>query len=542
MQRTVGLVVVLAGALATANPRTVLVAAGDCRDGALLSGVKDLRDALAHQLRDDLVEGDVVLDIVRPRAPRSLQDIERQVESAKALLYGGQDARGLEVIDRALADLERVAPTAGPWPLTEQALVLQALMFKNLDRQKEMLESFRRLVRVAPQFRLDPDAHPPSAIAALEGLKKELARSRKVALSVRTETGPMAAVFVDGAPLGATPLRLELLPGTYRVALVSGDAVSFPRRVELARETTLTVDLAFEAAVSLQPPLCLHGVDDGAAVKLAQLATADRVVVLRNTASRGNPPYLAGALYEVATGRQERAGAVQPELLPNLAAFLATGKEQRGVEKPGAAVLKVAGVESPRLDLPSRRQSPGTASDPGASPSPAPVDPAGRASTTSTPRNPDAAPAATIDAPSDAAEGTRALSPAMPPEPAITAAPSRGAPVGKIFSGVLLGAGVAAGVAGVLTWTSVSAERSRLAGLTDASGQFPTAGTAAHREALQLMAALDENRAAAFTLVGLGAGAVVGGALGLLLFPGGEVAVAAAPLRDGAALGLSGTW
>lgn len=536
MKRAVNLGVVLLAVTATASPRTVLVAAGDCRDGALLTGVKDLGDALGHSAGVELVGGDVVLDIVRPRAPRSLEDIERQVESAKALLYGGQDARGLEVIERALADLERVSPTAGPWRLTQSALVLQALMFKNLDRQKEMAEAFRRILRVAPGFRLDPDAHPPSAIATFEALRKELAKARKVPLVVRAESGPMAGVFVDGAPLGATPLRLELLPGVYRVSLVSGEGVSFPRRVELSRETTINVDFAFERAVALQPPLCLHGVDDGAALKLAQLATAERVIVLRNSATRGNPPYLAGALYEVATGRQERAGAVQPELLGNLATFLATGREQRGVERPGAAVLKVAGVESPRLSLPSTAgASTAGASTSGTSTSGTSTSGASTAGTST-------AGTSTAGA-STAARGTPGLDSAVDERPARAVSARTPSPaIGKLFSGVLLGAGVVAGVAGVAVYASGSPYRARLAGLTDASGQFPTVGTAAHREALQLLGTVDENRAAAFSLVGVGVGAVLGGTLGLLLFPGAEVAVAAAPTNAGAAVALSGRW
>ncbi len=467
---------------AGAAPRTVLVAAGDCRDAALLTGLRELHLAAAKVPGAELLEGEVVLDLVRPRAGRSLQDIERQVESAKALLYGGQDARGLEVIDRALADLERVSPTAGPWPTTRAALVLQVLMFKNLERPKEMNEALRRILRIEPSFRLDPDAHPPSALAALEAQRRELQRAKKSALSVRVESGPPAAVFVDGAPLGVTPLELALPAGGYRVALVAGDAVSFPRRVELPRDAALGVDLAFEGAVAVQPPLCLHGVNDGAALRLAQLATAEWVIVLRNLGTRGNPPDLAGALYAVATGRQERAGAVQPERLESLATFLVTGREQRGVEPAGTPTPTPAPVAE------------------------APLAPVGEVVPSVSP---------TFDA-------------------------QRGAPVGKIASGVLLGAGVLTGVAGALLYASAAPGRARLAGLTDANGQLPAAGTSAHREALQLMGTLDTTRAVSFSLVGVAAGAVVGGALGLWLFPAGDVAVTVAPTPGGAAVSFSG--
>src|SRR4051812_2707381 len=171
--------------VAWADRKTVIVAGGDCSDPSLISGAKDFRDTATRLLGGQLMEPEGVLDIVRPRPTRSVQDIERQVESAKALFYGGQSDRALELVERALTELERAPPDAKPWPVTQSALVLQALVQKSLEHPKEMNDAFRRIVRLDPTFKLDPDAHPPSAIAALEAVKKELARARKATLQVR---------------------------------------------------------------------------------------------------------------------------------------------------------------------------------------------------------------------------------------------------------------------------------------------------------------------------------------------------------------------
>jgi hypothetical protein len=496
---------------ALAGPRTVVVAAGDCRDASLLAATRDFVSAAAGPLGSDLLEAEVVLDIVRPRPARSLQDIERQVESAKALLYSGQDTRGLEVISRALVDLDTLPPSPATWPVKRAALVLQALMHKNLEHPKEMAESFRLIARVEPGFELDRDAHAPSALAAWDAARKDIARTRKARLDVRLTGGPPGAVYVDGVPMGSTPLKLELVPGTYRVAIASGKAFSFPRRVELPRDTSLVVDLLFEAALALQPPLCLQATDDSSALKLAQLATAERAVVMRNLGGGAAPAYVSGALYDVVGGRQERVGTVQPGHVAKLATFLLTGREQPGVQRaspPAAAsATETAARGEPRTDA---------AAD-------APVRARPPASTLTVDSSP------SVAAPPHAATAARGASRA------------RSVP-GQVLSGVLAGVGVVAIVSGAVAYDSAAPSRKRLAGLTGVDGTLPTAGTTAHREALDLMQMMATNRAIAFGLIGAGVGAVVTGGLGVWLFAGSSTTVDVAASAEGAAVSISGRF
>ncbi len=517
--RLVSVCVLMAGSV-WAGQKTMVLTAGDCSDAALISGAKDFRDATRKLVGGDVVEPEVVLDIVRPRPTRSVQDLERQIDSAKTLFYGGQNERALELIERALVELERAEPDARPWKVTENALVLEALVFKNLDRTKDMNEAFRRIVRINPTVKLDPEAHAPSTIAALDVVKREVARAKKVTLSVRVESGPVGSVAIDGQVVGVTPLKIDLLPGTYRVSLMNGPALSFPHRVELPRDSKLSVDLAFEGAVSRQLPLCMAGVDDGAALKLAQLVSAERLVVLRNQAKVGAPPYISGALYDVPSSRQERTGAVAPELIGNLATFVVTGREQAGVRRPDTAPEPIAAAELKTF------------------PSPAPVK--------------------------DSEPPKEALVPSAPPPapllksaPLPAPAPSPGfLSTGRVIGFVLIGLGVAASIGGgvsfgqPLVWTDtepgsnallIARPEERLAGIR-AQNPIPGSSSKAGREAIAIDQHLHDMRALGISLIGGGVAAMITGVLAIIFFPPGAPTVSVAPTNGGASMSLSGSF
>ncbi len=485
----VWVVMVSATVGAQSGRKTVIVAGGDCADPTLISGAKDFRDTASKLLGGQLMEPEGVLDIVRPRPTRSMQDMERQVDSAKALFYGGHGERALELVERSLVELERASPEAKPWPVTQAALVLTALVQKNLEHPKEMNDAFRRIVRLDPTFKLDPDAHPPSAIAALDAVKKELSRNRKATLQVRVDAGPAATVYVDGLAMGATPLKLELPPGTYRVSLGAPGMVSFPHRVELPRDTKLNVDLTFEGSLGVQAPLCLSGTDDGAAMKLASLVAAENVIILRNTGKRVDPPFINAALLDLSTGKQERGGAVTPDRLARLATFLITGKDQPGIERSGTPE-KVAVAEPLKLEPP---------------PPPPPLVDA---------RQP------TFDV-------------------------SSGVSTGRVTSFVLLGAGAAAILTGVLVYSSGEDDRIRFYGVADQTygGRLPDSNLPElYPEIVRRMNAIDANQVATGTLIGAGIGAALAGGVGLLLFPNSPTRVSVSPTPSGGAMSVSGRF
>lgn len=487
----VGLGLVVASAPALAGGKTLVVASGDCSDGQVLSALKDLEGEARRRLGAELLEPETALDIVRPRPSRSLQDVQRQVESARALLYAGQPERALGLAQQALQELERAVPQARPAPLIVEALTLSAQLQKSLGRRKEMAESFRRLVRLDPDLTLDPETWAPSTVAAFEAVKKELARGRRLPLSVRVTEGAQGTVLIDGRPMGTTPLAVDLLPGAYLVSLMVGEAVSFPHPVEVPRDFMLTVDLRFEGDVPLQPPLCLRGPDDAAALRLAGLVAAERLIVVRNAARRGEPASVAGTLYEVASGRLARSGAVRLPDLPRLVTFLVTGEALPGVLPGAEAAPRVEVAPQPSAG----EERPALGGAPGSVPAAPPGGSAGRG-------------------------GLRAVS----------------------YS--LIGFGALAAIAGSVVFASGDMDRLRLAGLELAvrGGRYPSPADMgpAYEEVLRRMPAVDANRALTGALLGGGVGAVLGGVLGLVLFPAAAVQVTPAVGPDGAAVSVGG--
>lgn len=490
---------------ARAEKKTVLVATGDCSDPVLVTSARDLRDAASKLLGPQLMEGEVVLDIVRPRPTRSVSELERQIDSARTLFYGGQPERAQELVDRALEELERASPEAKPWPATVNALVLKALIAKGAEKTKEMNDAFRRIARIDLSYKLDPDAYPPSAVSAFESVKKEVMKSKKLPVLLRPETGS-AQVFVDGLALGQSPVTAMLLPGTYRVSMVQGTQVSFPHRIEIPRDLKLNVDLAFEGSVGTQPPLCLTGAAEGSAVKLAQLVAAERVIVLRNVAKRGEPPFLSGTVFDLATGKQEREGSVQPELIGNLATFLITGKDATGVQKPAPPVVAVK------------------------EPPPPPK------------KDPEPVVAVKKDAPVADPDPALKAPDSTPPPPAVSASPG----TARTVSGVLIGAGGAAVLAGVIIFAvggcdAQRCDRDRFAAIAP-GGMLPPATSSAGVEALELQGKIDANRTGSFALIGVGVGSAVAGIVGLAIFPSAPAQVTIAPTREGGMVGVSGSF
>jgi hypothetical protein len=257
--------------------------------------------------------------------------------------------------------------------------------------------------------------------------------------------------------------------------------VSFPHRVEVPRDTKLSVDLAFEGALGLQAPLCLSNADDGAALKLGQLVTADRVIVLRNTAKQGAPPVITGVLFALATGQQERSASVPPESLARLATFLITGHEQEGVRPAGEAKT----AEAPKAE-------------------PVKLEPA----------------AAIID----------------PRQPTFDVSS------GRVTSFVLLGVGAAAALAGVIIYAAGEDDRARLIGITRADGKLPFPALPVGQEAIRLMPQVDTNAALSFALIGGGGGAILAGILGVVLFPSGNASVSVSPQASGGSVQLRGRF
>jgi hypothetical protein len=180
---------------------------------------------------------------------------------------------------------------------------------------------------------------------AFDVLRKEHTRARKSTLQVQSVAG--AEVFIDGKWAGTAPLKVDLVPGSYRVSAALAEQVSFPHVVAVPKEGHVQLDLGFEGALARHTPLCLSASSvpaEGAAQKLAAALGAERVVLFWQE-HRDGPAFYRASILE--TGVKVREGGVQAAVGVNkpfdaLANFIVTGQGDGIIGVPGSAATPPA--------------------------------------------------------------------------------------------------------------------------------------------------------------------------------------------------------
>ena len=466
--RTAVAVLIFSAFTARAGPRSIAIAAGDCRDPELLNGSTAFADAVSGLLKTDAVDGAALLERLRPRPNAGRDDVQRQLDGAQSQLYSGQLDPALEATRSAIRSLERLTPNDSVTKQLVTARILEGLICKAQNKKPEQLEAWKRVLRLAPDYKLDPDFHTPASVAQFDALKKDLAKLKKVPLNV-TSTPPGAAVFVDGVLAGKTPLKsASFVPGTYRVVVTQGEQQSFVYEVKLdSKPVDVVIDLAFEGTLRPQLPLCVSG-GDFEALKLATRAGADQALVLRVEARNNEPGWVQAVLYDVAKGARVREGGMKVAAArkgngyADLASFVLTGQP---------ATLALSGPSS---------SAPVAAA---VTPAPAPAE-------------------AVNDAP-----------PPEAPAQEVAAESSSSGGVPRIVPIAVAGAGVVLGLTGLIVYATGSGDRAALASALDANGQVRDPADA--ENAIFLDQKIQSNRT---TSLVLGIGGIAVAATGAVLF------------------------
>ena len=126
-----------------------------------------------------------------------------------------------------------------------------AKAYEALGDSSRALAAYREYLRRAPRA---PDA--ASVRDRIEGLAGKLASRGVQQLSVWSSPAG-ASTFVDGEPIGRTPLTLDVPPGIHAVTLRAPGYPSASTRVDLAADRPLDVSLdlaAPEVTSGKQPP------------------------------------------------------------------------------------------------------------------------------------------------------------------------------------------------------------------------------------------------------------------------------------------------
>ncbi len=325
---------------AQAAPRRMVVAAGECQDAELSNHAKAVHEALFNQQSPQVLGLAEFSERLFPPPSQNADDIQRQLDTAQNQFYEARHSRAEQLIDSALQEISRLPVGAPRWQLYTQAQLLHALNYRATGKLKESDAAFRSVLRLEPQYSLDASLYAPSIRQAFEKVRAELARAKKVKLSVKS-TVPSSDVYLDGRKAGQTPLTLELLSGVYELTIVKDSAVSFPRRLHLqSPETPLFVDLAYEGSVSDSPFPCLAstGKSDehtlSHAVRLGGTLGVEEVIVVRlERSSNRGPKWLAATVLNVEGGQKRREGGLKiqgpedsPDSISALVDFVTTGK------------------------------------------------------------------------------------------------------------------------------------------------------------------------------------------------------------------------
>jgi len=325
-----------------AAPSEVVIASGDCRDPDLINITRELNDTLAKTHGTHWLSPEDVSAKLAPAPTRSVEEIQRQYDAGLNAFYAGEYSKAEELLSGARAELVQLPPGGPRVTLMASVNLAYALVWMNNRRYAQADEAFRQVLRLAPNYVLDPVYFSPETRARFNKVRRELARAPKLRLTVKSLPAG-AVVSLDGHSEGKTPVTLDLPAASYELQLTREGVRSFPRTVKLSSELSVTIDLGFEGSVDVQRVPCIRarpGEKDrlASASRLGGVLGADEAVVLRIDHAPDGPSWLTAALLGLPGGQKVREGSLKiadpsraPEGLPDLATFLQTGRVGGGV-------------------------------------------------------------------------------------------------------------------------------------------------------------------------------------------------------------------
>ena len=317
----------------------MVVASGDCTDAELGGQTKAFLDTLASRPEQDVLSATEFGERLFPQSSKSFEDLQRQLEAAQDHFYEGRNGKAAQSLDEALQQITRLPVGEPRWKLYTDAQLLHGLNHRAMGKAKESDTAFRNVLRLQPDYELDPDQFAPSVRQGFDKLRRELARARKVKLSVKS-TQPASDVYLDGLKVGQTPLTTDVAAGTYDITLVKGTTTSFPRQVQVqGADMHLLIDVAYEGSVSASPFPCLasrDGNDDRTlshSVRLGGTLGVEEVIVVRLERPSSGPKWFAATVLNVEGGQKLREGGFKTqgldapaEALSALVDFVTTGR------------------------------------------------------------------------------------------------------------------------------------------------------------------------------------------------------------------------
>lgn len=325
---------------ASAAPRTLALASGDCEDVALHTASGAFVRSLKERLGTQLLAADAALQQLKPQPTTSVEELQRQLALAQSQFYGLQYFQAEKQAEQALRGIELLPPGGERAELQATARLLLGLVRLGRGRPVQADEAFLQVLRVDPKRQLDPEYFSPSTRDRFEQLRRKVAKLRTAVLQVQSSPSG-ADVFLDGTPVGKTPYVGKLMPGRYQLQLIKGAQTSFARPLELSAtgDESVRVDLQFEGAVMPGEPLCLAAPPGGErtsvageplamAARLGALLDLQEVVTVRVRKNAAGADWLTASLLNVNGAQEVREGGmkIQAGQFDDLVSFITTGR------------------------------------------------------------------------------------------------------------------------------------------------------------------------------------------------------------------------
>lgn len=322
---------------------------------------------MTHQLRGacrDRVGGVLEVPEMRPRLlgqpGATLPELERAYAGARVAFDSGETEAAARSLRAMLGDLEKLPESAAAYAQWTRATVRLAYMEHVLKRHGAAAGLLERLAATDPHFGLDEVEYPPSFHKEWDEARRRVGSRRKARLVIGAGARPSAA-FVNGRPVGKTPLVVPLPPGRYRVGGALGTLHAPNAYVELDGEDR-AVELDFTVSDALRvnagPGLAVAQAQRSAILVRAGGLLGVTRIVAASVVPEGGARFLSGALYDVQRGallREGRtrmtAGSVSSVQMGALASFLLTGQASRDVTPVSTIPLSVADPSSGKLAL-----------------------------------------------------------------------------------------------------------------------------------------------------------------------------------------------
>jgi hypothetical protein len=188
-------------------------------DQALVPVMRALDDGLKANARLEMKDLDTRLADFAQEIPQEQIDEGRlQLQEGQKSLVSLELPAAIKSLGKAVETLSRVLPYVKKQELADAMMALGVAQLEQGDKRAAR-STFARLLVWRTDYKVDLARYSPQILAFVEDVRKEVERSRRGSLEIRSEPAS-AQAYVDGRYLGLTPTFADgLLIGEHWVTL-----------------------------------------------------------------------------------------------------------------------------------------------------------------------------------------------------------------------------------------------------------------------------------------------------------------------------------